>query len=102
MCEALRSLSYEVANMNVDVNIDHIQIGGDQLTAARIRGSQKMLSNSESGKEHLEGLIPVIEDWHTNTFMLLIFCMVVTLGQLLSLEIVNVCDRNYKRRENLY
>jgi L1 cell adhesion molecule like protein len=57
----------------VDVNIDHfhhILIGGDQLTTARIRGSQKVLSNSESGKERLEGLIPVIEDWHTKmTFM---------------------------------
>ena len=42
-----------------------IPIGGDQLTIARILGSQKILSNSENGDERLERLIAVIEDWHT-------------------------------------
>lgn len=31
----------------------------------RIRGSQRVLCNSENGRERLEGFIPVIEDWHT-------------------------------------
>ena len=43
----------------------NISIGGDQLTVARIRGSQRVLFNSENGREHLEGFIPMIEDWHT-------------------------------------
>ena len=37
----------------------------DQLTIARIRGSQSILSNSDNGEERLEGFVPVIEDWHT-------------------------------------
>lgn len=40
----------------------HILIGGDQLTAARIRGGQWVLSNSTSGGDHGEILIPIIED----------------------------------------
>ncbi len=42
-----------------------ILIGGDQLTAARIRGSQRIVSNSERGKDKLEGFVAVVEDWHT-------------------------------------
>ena len=51
-----------------DVTINHfshILLGGDQLTVARVRGSQGALLNSDSGIEHVEGFIPVIEDWHT-------------------------------------
>ena len=39
-------------------------IGGDQLTAARIRGSQTITSNSERGIDRLEGVTAVVEDWH--------------------------------------
>ena len=38
--------------------------GGDQMTVARTRGTQRIRSNAERGKERLEGLVPVIEDWH--------------------------------------
>ena len=34
------------------------------MTASRIRGSKGALSNSQSGTECLDGLIPVVEDWH--------------------------------------
>ncbi|KAL5482242.1 hypothetical protein EMCRGX_G022542 [Ephydatia muelleri] len=40
----------------------YIPLGGDQLTIARIRGSQSILSNSDNGEERF---VPVIEDWHT-------------------------------------
>ena len=53
----------EPACVQVDY-FNHILIGGDQLTVARIRGCQRVLSNSSSGEERLEGLIPVVEDWH--------------------------------------
>ena len=43
----------------------HILLGGDQLTVARVRGSQGARRNMNNGKGRLEGLIPVIEDWHT-------------------------------------
>ena len=43
----------------------YMPLGGDQLTIARIRGSQSILSNSDNGEERLEGFVPVIENWHT-------------------------------------
>ena len=38
--------------------------GGDQMTAARTRGSQRIRSNSETDVERLEGFTAVVEDWH--------------------------------------
>ena len=43
----------------------HILFGGDMLTAKRARGSKYVRSNSARGLERLEGLLPVVEDWHT-------------------------------------
>ena len=48
----------------------HILFGGDLLTAKRARGSQYTRSNSLRGKERLEGLKPVIEDWHAKVCLL--------------------------------
>ena len=56
------------ATTAVDICIHHFRhvlLGGDQLTVARIRGTQGVLSNSENRSDHLEGFISVIEDWHT-------------------------------------
>ena len=44
--------------------------GGDQMTVARIRGSKGVVSNSQSGTGRLEGLVPVVEDWHTKMCLL--------------------------------
>ncbi len=44
--------------------------GGDQMTAARIRGSKGVMSNSEDGIGRLEGLLPVVEAWHTKMCLL--------------------------------
>ena len=54
--EAIRALDIDIHHFR------HILLGGDQLTVARIRGTQCALSNSENGSERLEGFIPVIED----------------------------------------
>jgi len=40
------------------------------MTTSRIRGSKGAVSNSESGAECLEGLIPVVEDWHAKMCLL--------------------------------
>ena len=56
-----------VADEPITCHIDHFShtlIGGDQLTVARIRGCQNVQRNGESGRDRLEGLVPVIEDWH--------------------------------------
>ena len=42
----------------------HILMGRDQLTVARARGAQRIRENSESASEYLQGLIPIVEDWH--------------------------------------
>ena len=42
----------------------NILLGGDQLTCARVRGSQRIRENSTNGSARLEGVVPVIEDWH--------------------------------------
>lgn len=48
----------------------HILLGGDQLTVKRARGSQHIRSNSLRGRDRLEGLKPVIEDWHAKVCLL--------------------------------
>jgi len=48
----------------------HIIFGGDQLTSARVRGAQRLRSNSESPKGCLTGLAPVTEDWHAEVCLL--------------------------------
>ena len=45
-------------------------IGGDQLTAARIRGCKRLCSNGERGKERLDGLTALVEDWHASGILL--------------------------------
>ena len=48
----------------------NILFGGDQLTVARIRGSQRIRQHSEFEKGKLEGLVPCVEDWHTKVILL--------------------------------
>jgi len=40
------------------------------MTAARIRGSQRVMSNSESDVGRLEGVTAFIEDWHAKVSFL--------------------------------
>jgi len=42
-----------------------ILLGGDQLTVARARGSQLAIADGCSVSKGMEGLVPVVEDWHT-------------------------------------
>ena len=39
-------------------------MGGDQLTVARVRGTQALWKAQDRPVNRLEGLIPVVEDWH--------------------------------------
>lgn len=61
-----------------------VLLGGDQMTAARTRGSKIIRMNSSNDSKLLSTLVPVAEDWHTkvvllevyhkyNTYMLLYF-----------------------------
>lgn len=70
-----------VSNDEVTVITDSfhkILLGGDQLTAARIRSSQRIVKNSERGLDRLEGLTAVIEDWHAKQCMMQVSSIVST------------------------
>lgn len=47
-----------------------ILYGGDQLTTARMRGSQLDRVTSDTGVNRLKGIIPVFEDWHAKVVLL--------------------------------
>lgn len=42
----------------------YVLFGGDMVTAKRARGAQGNRENSNRGRDRLEGLVPVVEDWH--------------------------------------
>lgn len=57
------------------ITIDNTQFfsilfGGDQLTVARIRGTQALRDTHETPIERLQGIVPVIEDWHARMALL--------------------------------
>ena len=47
-------------------------IGDDKLTAARICECKRLCSNAESGKERLDGLTALVEDWHVSGILITI------------------------------
>ena len=47
-----------------DTQFVHVFMGGDQLTVARVRGTQALRQAQDRPVDRLEGLIPVVEDWH--------------------------------------
>lgn len=52
-----------------DTRFPPIFLGGDQLSVARARGSQALGLSHNTPHDRLEGIIPVVEDWHTRTLM---------------------------------
>ncbi len=61
------------------------------MTAARARGSQRIQSNSERGKDRLEGLQPVVEDWHAKACLLgvcVLLCMWCTVSTFIHLRCI--------------
>ena len=57
-----------------EVVFHQILFGGDQLTVARARGSAAIRSDHVTSictrKDRLEGLVPVVEDWHAKQCLL--------------------------------
>ena len=47
-----------------------VLFGGDQLTAKRARGGQRIRCNSTEPLEKISGLVPTSEDWHTKVCFL--------------------------------
>jgi len=40
------------------------------MTESRIRDSKGVVRDSQICTEHLDGLVPVVEDWHAKMFLL--------------------------------
>lgn len=55
-----------------DFNFHRILLGGDQLTAARCRGSAAARGDHQTSLERLQGLTPVSEDWHSKRIFLMV------------------------------
>ena len=51
-------------------DVHRLILGGDQLTAARIRGSQRIRLNSERTLHKLTAFEAVCEDWHAKGILL--------------------------------
>ena len=59
------------APLSVSSVVTHlILFGGEQLTVARVRGAQDAKCNSVSANKRFDGLVPVLEDWHTKVVIL--------------------------------
>ena len=90
-------LNFELPDGEIYTTSDNalhpILCGGDQLTACRCRGAQSLRCSHESAVDRLEGLVPVVEDWHARLTLVkvcthLFFCIKILMMILGYLEIV--------------
>ena len=73
LIEKSKSIYVDAIGETVEVPNDSLYrlfLGGDQLTAARARGAIKSRVNSPTTTGRLAGLIPCVEDWHTQTILM--------------------------------
>ena len=61
-----------------DTTFSKILFGGDQLTAARMRGTQTLLVLTTTPTDRLEGVIPVLEDWHSRMALVDVSSIVIS------------------------
>ena len=50
-----------------------ILCGGDQLTVERIRGCKRTRNNANTGDDKLQGIEPVVEDWHSKVALIKVY-----------------------------
>ena len=62
------SISETVLEQKAEVR--QLLFGGDQLTVARARRALKAMCNATTTTKRLEGIIPVVEDWHAEVSIL--------------------------------
>ena len=56
--------------LKAGATVHPIMFGGDQLTAAHAYGAITAMANNLTPQRRLEGIIPVIEDWHAIVVLL--------------------------------
>lgn len=71
----LESVQQVVLPNGCEIEVDNTQFhpilfGGDQLTAARIRGTKTLRDTQDKPVERFEGILPIVEDWHARMTML--------------------------------
>ena len=66
--------STEVRSLK-EIAFHRLLFGGDQLTAKRARVRIRIRNNSTNSADHLKGLLPVAEDWHTKLVFLEVYTM---------------------------
>lgn len=68
---ALFPLFHEEDDVEYDDEVFHkILLGGDQVTVARARSSIAARLDHPTLRERLQGLLPVVEDWHAKQCLL--------------------------------
>ena len=56
-----------------DTKFHPILFGGDQLTVARMRGTQTIRDTEDKRCDRLDGVVPVVEDWHARMNLLKVY-----------------------------
>lgn len=49
-----------------------ILLGGDQLTVAHVRGTQALRATEDKAIDRLEGIIPIVADWHARMTLMIV------------------------------
>lgn len=62
-----------------DTRFWEVLFGGDQLTVARTRGTQALRDTEETALNRLQGIVPIVEDWHTRMIFLKVYTFVLAL-----------------------
>lgn len=59
-----------------DTRFFKILFGGDYLTAVRMRGAQSLRATEVKAVDRLDGVIPVVEDWHTRMTLVKVYLLI--------------------------
>ncbi len=62
-----------------DTHFHNILVGGDQLTVARARGATSLRSSHDKPLQRLDGIAPVVEDWHARMTLMKVNIILATL-----------------------
>ena len=67
MIEIMENVHQYVPTKSVDSReiAENYLLGGDHLTCARARSAKRHRQDLATAVERMEGLLPVVEDWHT-------------------------------------
>ena len=60
--------------INLDLPNGDSMVLDDQVTAVRMRSTQALRDSHDNAIDRLEGLIPIVEDWHTRLTLMKVHC----------------------------